>query len=284
MANESREEQWPTVTVVTPTHSHADIFELALYNFAHFDYPKDKIEWIIIDDDYAHPVGPLLPATDDRIRYLALGEEDIKGIYAKYREGIKREKGKLLAIHSNWFYKGRLPIGMKRNMGAKLARGEIIVHMDDDDYYPPSSIKVRVRTLQESGKRAVGCAVLNNYLPGKYVSFKSKKRDKLPLEKQISPASMAYWRTYWEKQGFSQQDINAEGWRFLKGRSGSIEVIEPSGVLVALHWGPAAEIKGAEANGWHFGEIPANLFKFISLKGAPRASAKTTTEATEVPN
>ena len=38
-------------------------------------------------------------------------------------------------------------MGMKRNICVEHADHDIIVHMDDDDYYPPESIYSRVSAL-----------------------------------------------------------------------------------------------------------------------------------------
>ena len=79
-------------------------------------YPKDKIEWIIIDDG------------TDKI------EELVKDIpYVKY---FKCDT--------------KLSLGKKRNMSHEKATGDIIVYMDDDDYYPPERISHAVQQLQQN--------------------------------------------------------------------------------------------------------------------------------------
>ncbi len=57
-----------------------------------------------------------------------------------------------------------MSIGEKRNLAISKASGEIIMCMDDDDYYYPDYLKNRVNTLvslnQKFGKRCVGCTHL----------------------------------------------------------------------------------------------------------------------------
>ena len=92
---------------------------MAIRNFENFNYPKEKLEWIIIDDtpEDLDQIDDILP-TDDRIKYLK-----IKGI------------------------KQKLTVAHKRNLGVAKASNDIIIHMDDDDYYPPESVIARVKAL-----------------------------------------------------------------------------------------------------------------------------------------
>ena len=81
--------------------------------FNHQTYPKDKIEWIIIDD----------------------GTDKI---------------GDLVKSHPNvsyFEYDTKMPLGKKRNLMHKKSKGDIIVYMDDDDYYPPERIQHAVYKL-----------------------------------------------------------------------------------------------------------------------------------------
>jgi glycosyltransferase involved in cell wall biosynthesis len=83
------------------------------------EYPKEKIEWIVIDDG------------TDKVEDLLSETKHQHQLTIKYYKSDKK-----------------LPLGKKRNMGNKLCTGEIIVYMDDDDYYPPTRISHAVETLQ----------------------------------------------------------------------------------------------------------------------------------------
>ena len=71
------------------------------------------MEWIIIDDG------------TDAIKDLV---ENVEGV--KY-----------------YYFDKKMLLGEKRNLTHKYAKGEILVYMDDDDYYPPESLKTRVMDL-----------------------------------------------------------------------------------------------------------------------------------------
>jgi len=103
----------PFVSICTPTFNRRPFWEYAIKCFNHQDYPKDKIEWIIIDDG------------TDKIRDLVC---DISQV--KYFE-----------------YDTKMPLGKKRNLMHQKSKGDIIVYMDDDDYYPPERVSHAVNML-----------------------------------------------------------------------------------------------------------------------------------------
>ena len=103
----------PFVSICTPTFNRRPFFEYTINCFNHQDYPKDKLEWIIIDDG------------TDKIEDLVMNIEQVK--YFKYDE--------------------KMPLGKKRNIMHEKSCGDIIVYMDDDDYYPPERVSHAVNML-----------------------------------------------------------------------------------------------------------------------------------------
>jgi|UniRef100_A0A6C0IPV6 glycosyltransferase involved in cell wall biosynthesis len=108
----------PFVSVCTPTYNRRIFISQMVKNVEKQDYPKDKFEWIIIDDG-SDPIEDLLPKDFET-------ELNIK--YYRYEEKIK--------------------LGKKRNLMHEKSSGEILVYMDDDDYYPPDRISHAVKKLQ----------------------------------------------------------------------------------------------------------------------------------------
>ena len=104
----------PFVSICTPTFNRRPFIEHMIKCFKHQDYPKDKMEWIIIDDG------------TDKIEDLVSGIKQVK--YFKYDK--------------------KMPLGEKRNLMHKKSRGQILVYMDDDDYYPPKRVSHAVEMLQ----------------------------------------------------------------------------------------------------------------------------------------
>ena len=57
----------------------------------------------------------------------------------------------------------RYSIGEKRNLCCSLAKHEYIVHMDDDDYYPPTRIEHAVSMLTKSKHLVAGSSEIYIY-------------------------------------------------------------------------------------------------------------------------
>jgi len=106
----------PLVTVCTPTYNRRDFIPALIQCFENQSYPRELLEWVVADDG-SDPVGDLF--------------EGVRGV--KY---YKSEE--------------RMNLGFKRNYMHSKASGEIIVYMDDDDYYPPDRVLHAVYKLRSN--------------------------------------------------------------------------------------------------------------------------------------
>jgi glycosyltransferase involved in cell wall biosynthesis len=116
MGKKNREKklsELPFVSICTPTFNRRPFWEYTIKCFNHQDYPKDKMEWIIIDDG------------TDKIEDLVCNIEQVKYYY----------------------YNEKMPLGKKRNIMHAKSKGDILVYMDDDDYYPPERVSHAVNML-----------------------------------------------------------------------------------------------------------------------------------------
>ena len=104
----------PFVSVCTPTFNRRPFIESMIKCFNHQDYPKDRMEWIIIDDG------------TDKIGDLVRHIPEVK--YFPYDK--------------------KMPLGEKRNIMHEKSKGSILVYMDDDDYYPPTRVSHAVERLR----------------------------------------------------------------------------------------------------------------------------------------
>ena len=114
--------QMPLVSVCTPTFNRRPFIPAMLQCFAHQTYPRDRMEWVIIDDG-TDPIEDLV-SQHPCVKYFRLEE--------------------------------KISLGKKRNMMHEKARGDIIVYMDDDDYYPPERVSHAVDTLLDHRTRKTG--------------------------------------------------------------------------------------------------------------------------------
>jgi len=114
----SKAPQLPMVSVCTPTFNRRPFIQNMFQCFRNQDYPKHRIEWIIVDDG-TDKVRDLIEKSDiPQIRYFEVAD--------------------------------KMTLGAKRNYMHKYAKGQIIVYMDDDDYYPPERISHAVEMLEKN--------------------------------------------------------------------------------------------------------------------------------------
>jgi glycosyltransferase involved in cell wall biosynthesis len=98
-----------------------------------------------------------------------------------------------------------LTIGAKRNMACERAKGDIIVHMDDDDWYATDWVSKSVRALQESGAdvTGLGSAYFINE-PGQKYQYTSDSSN------YVMGATMCYRRIFWKQHPFKDIQIGED--------------------------------------------------------------------------
>ena len=104
--------------------------------FRNQTYPKDRIEWIIVDDGTDKIKDLVKCANIPQIKYCELPE--------------------------------KITLGAKRNLMHEKSKGSIIVYMDDDDYYPPERISHAVEVLT-ANKTALCAGSSELYLYFKHI-------------------------------------------------------------------------------------------------------------------
>ena len=176
----------PYISVLTITRNRTRFYPLLLRNLRTCDYPKHLIEWVIIEDgnSFFDVLTAKKETKIESITYRHLGE----------------------TLH--------FPIGYKRNLAAKIASNNILVHIDDDDFYPPESILARVRCLNDNTIKCVGCLSVRTFhlfTERTYEAYES-------TDINMSESSLAYTRHFWEQRPFENKCSSAEGIAFVKGR------------------------------------------------------------------
>jgi len=169
----------PLVTVCTPTFNRRPFIPVMLKCFEHQTYPKDKIEWIIIDDG------------TDKIEDLVIHIPQVK--YFRYNK--------------------KLTLGQKRNIGNDAAKGEIIVYMDDDDYYPPERISHAVDMLMKS-PNALCAGSSSMFIHFKHINKMYQFGPYGP--NHSTAATFAFKKELLKQTRFDEQSSVAEERKFLK--------------------------------------------------------------------
>lgn len=187
----------PPVSLVTITKNRNKFIPLMVNNYINFKYPYEKIEWIILDDGDTY---------GEYFNALTKKYKNIKYFYDKTPKTIEN----------------------KRNAAVALATHDIICHMDDDDYYFPNSLYMKVKLLLDSKDyKCVGSnelAIYNTVNNNSYISnFKI-----------CGEATFCYYKKWWEECNF-KYSLNGEGYNFTYGREDEICIIPYYFNLIVLN-------------------------------------------------
>lgn len=118
------------VSVCTPTYNRRPFIPMAIQCIQHQTY-TGPIEWVIVDDG-TDPIGDLVQSLPF-VKYIRLPS--------------------------------KANLGYKRNILHTNCTGDILVYMDDDDYYPPTRISHAVEKLTESPHLIAGSSIIHVYYP-----------------------------------------------------------------------------------------------------------------------
>lgn len=196
--NKTKLPKKPFVSICTPTFNRRPFIPFAIKCFEHQNYPRDKMEWIIVDDG--------TDKIEDLVAHLP---------YVKY-----------------FRYDEKMTLGKKRNLINSKATGDIIVYMDDDDYYPPDRVKHAVEKLKDSKALCAGSSAMFIYF--KHIS-------KMFLFGPYGPnhataATFAFKKELLNVTKFDEESSVAEERKFLKDYTIPFVQLESSkSILVFSH-------------------------------------------------
>lgn len=170
----------PFVSLCTPTFNRRPFIPFMIKCFEHQTYPKDRIEWIIIDDG-TDPIEELV--------------KDIPQV--KY-----------------FYYEEKMLLGKKRNLMHTKCSGDIIIYMDDDDYYPPERISHAVETLQNNKKFLIaGSSEMHIYFNSKNAIFQCGPYSKY----HSTAATFAFKKELLLQTKYDDEKALSEEHKFTKG-------------------------------------------------------------------
>lgn len=119
----------PSVSLCTVTYNRSQFLPLLQRHILAQTYPRHRMEWVLVDD------------SDD-------GKPEFQ---PDQTQGLK-------IVHRR--LDRHLPLGEKRNLSHTLCSGDIIVYLDDDDYYPPTRVAHAVERLLGSEALIAGSTIL----------------------------------------------------------------------------------------------------------------------------
>ena len=170
----------PFITICTPTFNRRPFIPMMIKCFEHQTYPKDRIEWIIIDDG-SDKIGDLVSHIP-QVKYLS--------------------------------YQDKLTLGKKRNIGNDNAKGDFILYMDDDDYYPPERFSHAVDMLMKHPE-ALCAGSSEMYIYFKHINKMYKFGPYTPTH--ATAATFAFRKELLKQSRFDETSSVAEERHFLKG-------------------------------------------------------------------
>jgi glycosyltransferase involved in cell wall biosynthesis len=184
------------VSCIMPTYNRRQFVPRALANFERQDYAGREL---IIVDDGSDCIQDLVPSSA-AIRYLRLP--------------------------------ARTTLGRKRNIACEAARGALIAHWDDDDWYSPSRLSECVHAL--SGQQFSICGVATPYFidPARRLAwrFHYTYGDKL----WVAGSSLCYRRTYWSTHRFTEITVGEDTQFIMNARAGEVTSLPDSKTFIAL--------------------------------------------------
>lgn len=124
------------------------------------------------------------------------------------------------------------PIGRKRNLMHSYCKGDILVYMDDDDYYPPERVSHAVKRLSATNALCAGSSEMYCYF------LKEKQILKLGpyASSHATAATFAFKRSLLSMTSYNNDAIQAEEREFLKNYTIPFVQLDPFlTILVICH-------------------------------------------------
>jgi glycosyltransferase involved in cell wall biosynthesis len=191
----------PFVSICTPTRDRLAFLPLLLRCIEQQTYPSSLIEWVVIDDglNSAEAICKRYPNT----RYVRLDSAQ-----------------------------GNVPVGRMRNLTHQNASGEILVYMDDDDYYPPRRIAHAVEVLQACPDRLIAGS---SVLPVCFMDRHQKIWVFGPYGPNHATAgTFAFRRALLEKAAYEEKAKCSEECYFLKSYSVPMAQLDPWQTILSM--------------------------------------------------
>lgn len=159
-----------------------------------------------------------------------------------------------------------LKLGELRNRACELARGDILVHWDDDDWYPPDRISRQVACLRE-GVELCGTSRVYFLASDGARAWEFHSGGTRPW---LAGSSFAYTRSAWQRRGFEPIGVGEDS-RFAASvpRERIADLADPALVVATVHAGNTSP-KRPQGAAWRV----TDASRLLALKAAstpPRA-------------
>ena len=190
---------FPFVSVVTPTYNRKKFIPYMIECYKSQTYPKQHMEWIIYDD----------------------GSESVEDLFKNLN---------LPNIHY-CYNKDKQNIGYKRNRLNELAKGEIIIAMDDDDYYPPERVSYVINMFKKLPKvELAGSSEIYMY----YTDIKTIYKLGPYNSNHATNGTMAWRSSYGKTHHYDETVTHAEEKSFLENYKHPMIQLDPFKTMLVM--------------------------------------------------
>jgi glycosyltransferase involved in cell wall biosynthesis len=191
----------PLVSIVTPTYNRRRFIPSLLKMVETQTYPRDRMEWIVYDD----------------------GQEEVQDLF-------EAERANLPTLRFIWSEE-KMTLGEKRNRLNSEASGEIIVAMDDDDFYFPTRVQDVVTAFKENpGYNLVGASEVYMYFTDTKEIWKAGPY----FIGHATNGTMAWTKEYASKHKYDETVAFAEEKSFLDNYKNPLVQLDSKRVMLVI--------------------------------------------------
>ena len=191
----------PFVSIVTPTYNRRRFIPSLIKIVQSQTYPRDRMEWVVYDD----------------------GQEEVRDLF-------EAERSSLPSLTFIWS-EDKMTLGEKRNRLNQEAKGEIIVAMDDDDFYFPSRVDDVVLALTKNpGYKLAGASEVYMF----YTDTKEIWKAGPYFEGHATNGTMAWTKDYASKHKYDETVAFAEEKSFLDNYKNPLVQLNPKRVMLVM--------------------------------------------------
>ena len=203
---------YPNISILTPTFNRKRFLPLMIYNIYHFIYPKEKIEWNILESN------------DNSLK-------DYEKLFNDKSEITDLEEK--LGIKIKYEYKDyEMSIGKKRNWLSNTSSHQYLINMDDDDLYLSSYLNHSIDILMNTSKEITGSLDMLFIYPQKdyQMSFIRCTRDFMLYHE----ATICMTKSHWNK--YKYEDYNKGEGKYIYGKNELCGMSDIMKCMICVCW------------------------------------------------
>ena len=185
------------VSILVATKNRHIFLENILRNFNRQDYPTELME-LIIGDDGDCLMEKNIPKDKSNIKYIKFSP---------------------------------ISLGEKRNKLCEMATGDIIIFMDDDDYYPEDKVSVYVDELNKSNYLLAGSSIMHVY----YTKLNKIYRFGPYGKNHCTCGTLAFKKEYFNNNKFPNVNKAEERLFLNKYKNNMVQIDTKKAILVIAH-------------------------------------------------